>query len=321
MPIIEEALEKFSNLPLESILTIDSIDVSQKVKKLSVKHGINLAPMLIFVIVDDLDYHSAKKYLKNNFEINESVASKIFNEMEEEIFQPLVLRLNFLNSKNEISVQDCANYIKEIFKNNLINEIKSDSIIKEKFNYRIFSVAKDDADFFDTLEKIFYSNQENLAHLTISAWLKDFVSSKGSGIFDEIELSDYLMRSPNCKGLNEDDKRLVRKLLLLYRNVKFFPESMPNDTGDNWEIIPIDDEKVIPKREKLGVPKTHEERQIDHLQETGNSFGVSSLERKVIEEEINSRKKIEGLKILAKKYPEGSLEWRAIMDEIRKLEK
>lgn len=154
----------------------------------------------------------------------------------------------------------------------------------------------------------------------ISNWLKDFISQKGSAMFNDITLTDYIAHSFNCQKLNDENRRLVRKLLILYRNLKFFPASMPNDTGVDWEIIPIDDKVHEFNRGALGVPKTAEEKNIDVLQAESRGYGADSLEKKVIEEEISNEKKIEGLRIMANRYPEGSLEWRALMDEVKKIQ-
>jgi hypothetical protein len=52
-------------------------------------------------------------------------------------------------------------------------------------------------------------------------------------------LSDFLGTSENAKILDDKEKELVRKVLMCYRNVKFFPESMPSDNGEGWEMIPL----------------------------------------------------------------------------------
>jgi hypothetical protein len=95
---------------------------------------------------------------------------------------------------------------------------------------------------------------------------------------------------------------------------------MPNDTGEDWEIIPIDDKVHEFNRGALGAPRTAEEKNIDVLQAESQTYQVDSLEKKVIEEEISNEKKIEGLRIMANRYPEGSLEWRALMDEVKKMQ-
>jgi hypothetical protein len=81
------------------------------------------------------------------------------------------------------------------------------------------------------------------AEETIGNWLKDFIEQKGSGIFNNIVLGDFLLKSVNAKKLNKNEKELVKKLLIFYRNLKFFPESMPNDAIENWQIIPFSEEE------------------------------------------------------------------------------
>ena len=124
-------------------------------------------------------------------------------------------------------------------------------------------------------------------------WLKDFIKQHGGEMFDNIKLSQYLSNSSNVKNLDEVEKQLVRKLLMLYRNLKFFPDSMPNDTGEGWEIIPISQEEGTLPTTRAGKESKKDGFKITPLQE---------------------------LEILAKQYPKGSLEHRAIMEEIKKLE-
>jgi len=123
----------------------------------------------------------------------------------------------------------------------------------------------ENGDFRKNLENALFSNQEILTDKdfvfngkkqmsTISNWLKDFIKRNGSGMFDNLALSQYLSGSENAKKLDSQEKKLLHKLLILYRNLKFFPESMGNAPAEEWEIIPLDDEdkpfKKLQKTEK-----------------------------------------------------------------------
>jgi len=126
---------------------------------------------------------------------------------------------------------------------------------------------------------------------TVANWIKYFIATKGSDAFDNISLSSFLVQSPNAKVLNEKEKTRLRKLLTLYRNLKFFPDSMPNKTGDGWEIIPTQIADDVQRETKV-----------------------------VKEKEVSeSEKKVQDLRLVLAKYPEGSLARRAVEEEIKRL--
>jgi hypothetical protein len=154
------------------------------------------------------------------------------------------------------------------------------------------------------LEKALYENQERLTSApfmldgkvssgTVSNWIKYFIATKGSAIFDNIILSAFLVQSPNAKALNEVEKSRLRKLLLLYRNIKFFPDSMPNKTSDGWEVIPTQVTEEVQR--ELKVVKEKEDQE--------------------------SEKRVQELRAVLAKYPEGSLARRAVEEEMKKLKK
>lgn len=151
------------------------------------------------------------------------------------------------------------------------------------------------------LEKALYSNQERLtsvpfnldkkpAAATVSNWLKDFLAVKGSGFFDNIAISDFLVKSQNALNLNDVEKNRLRKLLVFYRNLKFFPESMPNATGDGWEIIPTQVSEEVAQRAKI----------------------------EKVQADTENEAKIAELRVILGKYPEGSLERKVVVEEMKK---
>jgi hypothetical protein len=316
----EKIIEKFRKLPQEVSFNVDTDWVADKVAELKEEYNINLIFVVLAIFTGDIKRDQLLDLLINEFELNELDGERVYNELNREILEPLIKKIEFFNLKNDnILIRELINIAEDIFSRELINVLNEDKYICGIVNLRIFKILNSEINYSDNLSRVLYLNQESVAHLTIADWLKDFISQKGSSMFNDIVLTDYITNSPNCQKLTADERRLVWKLLMLYRNLKFFPESMPNDTGEGWEIIPIDDEVRDFDRGGLGVPKTEEEKNIEVMQAEGQAYSADSLEKKMIEEEINAEKRIEGLKIMAKRYPEGSLEWRAIMDEVRKL--
>ncbi|MFA5109120.1 MAG: hypothetical protein WC458_01065 [Patescibacteria group bacterium] len=202
-----------------------------------------------------------------------------------------------------------------LFKNNLVDLLKStggEEFIAD-YNLVLISLLSDDQDFKSNLEGALYVNSEELTagrlkdeekdiSPTIANWLKDFIKQNGSDIFDDIILLDYLSKSPNAKNLNLTEKSLVKKLLKLYRNLSFFPDSMNNAPVEEWEIIPIDGttESAIPTPVPVakGTPAVSP---IAALEETLNNYSPASLEYKVINQEIKRLKKRGTEKVVSRK--------------------
>jgi len=122
---------------------------------------------------------------------------------------------------------------------------------------------------------------------TIANWLKDFIKEKGSDFFDELILAEYLAVSPNPKNLSSDEKNLLRRLLNLYRNLAFFPESQENLPAEKWQLVPFE--------EKDQQEKTFLEKKEDNF-------------RRELEESL-------------RKFQKGSLEYRAASEELERLNK
>src|SRR3989339_804382 len=158
------------------------------------------------------------------------------------------------------------------------------------------------------------------AHIpNVQNWLSDFIKQYGSGFFDNVTLSRYITFSENVKKLDENEKNLVKKLLQLYRNLKFFPDSMKDIPVDDWEIVPIDKFVVKKHSELSGPPKTKGEKEIEKLRQEEGDYAENSLERKMLEEEVEKKEQIENLQSEANKYPQGSLEKKALESEFKEL--
>src|SRR3989339_772390 len=105
-----------------------------------------------------------------------------------------------------------------------------------------------------------------------------FIKQYGSGFFDNVTLSRYITFSENVKKLDENEKNLVKKLLQLYRNLKFFPDSMKDIPVDDWEIVPIDKFVVKKHSELSGPPKTKGEKEIEKLRQEEGDYAENRVE-------------------------------------------
>lgn len=198
----------------------------------------------------------------------------------------------------------------------------SSSYLLEEYNNILIDMISDEKGFAfrDQLVKAMLENKEKIssapflltkkqAEGTIANWLKYFIEEKGSGLFNNIVLTDFLVKSANARTLKEEEKNKVKKLLLIYRNLKFFPESMPNQTGEDWEIIPSQEEDSSEKARTVKAPA------LDAI--PLKSSKMIAKERAVEDEK---KKKIDELNKMLANYPSGSLARKALAEEIKKLE-
>jgi hypothetical protein len=216
------------------------------------------------------------------------------------------------------------------FKNGLADIISSGAVQEEFNDVLIYLLADKGESFRAELERALLANNEVItfakfavggrpAAAVISAWLKNFISEVGSGLFDNLTLTKFLTSSANCKVLSDEEKNIVKKLLLVYRNIKFFPASMPNKTGEGWEIIPSETEIDLTKAKTVGVPLT-----ADYAAKAESARMAAVKEEQNRKEAARAEeisRKLTELQAMAAAYPAGSLQRKAVEEEIRKLSK
>jgi hypothetical protein len=214
----------------------------------------------------------------------------------------------------------------KIFKNGLA-DILSANIVQEELNDVLIYLLTDKGEQFRAeLEKNLLANNEVLTFAkfaiagrpvaaVISAWLKNFISEVGSIKFDNLALTKFLTSSANAKVLSEEEKNIVKRLLMVYRNIKFFPDSMPNKTGEGWQVLPfeaeVEDNRLEEARAKIeSLPK-----QVAEAAKAVKPAAISATNT----EDVSGR--LEELKVMAEKYPPNSLSRKAVVEEIKKISK
>jgi len=221
----------------------------------------------------------------------------------------------------------------EIFNKNLVS-IFSDEEGKEfisDYNDIIIALIAEDADFSQFLESALYSNQEKISTNniiiedkevppTISNWLKDFIKINGSEMFDELKMAEYLSASANAKKLTQSEKDLLRKLLKLYRNLAFFPDSMGNNPIEDWQIIPVDKVEI---NKKVSKPEVFQDALEDNKPIISKSLSV--FPSSPAPAHLNTKKlediPLNELQEALTQYAPGSLEYKAVKQEIEHLKK
>lgn len=289
---------------------------------------------MIFLPIDRyLNNIDVKQEIKNRggyLEKYQEYVDDFIEEIEDEKFK----LLDQLIKKHEelVNPEEEKNATIYLFQNHLADILKEGSRgAVVNLNGGLVYLLFNKEGFKEEINKILLSSQEKLTHKefvldakahspTVANWLKDFIKQRGSGMFDNVALADFVTNSKNAKNLDEQEKKLVQKLLQLYRNLKFFPESMPTDTGEEWEIIPIDKEvETMQKARSVELPKIEQKKQeaksITNYPAKDDGAGKLQIANKKRKQE----KKIEELKKIATQYPEGSLERKAVEEEMSKL--
>jgi len=251
MSYITECLEKFSTLPEEIQEAVGNLEVLQKITLLEQKHNVELGFLVILVTIGELMMEDIEEYLQKKYKLDQVVARNINSDLQEQIFKPALAKV----APEEkvvptIDIEQEKKIIVDIFATDLISVLLGNADLKKAVNLRIFYILNKDLNFRKDLERAFYDNQQKLTRKafsiqnqnmppTIGNWFKDFIKKKGGAMPDNLAIADYVANSENAIKLNSSEKKLLRNLIVTYRNIKFFPTSMPNDTGEGWEIVPL----------------------------------------------------------------------------------
>jgi hypothetical protein len=322
-----ECLDKFHSLPDELQEMIGGFNASLVIKKLEDEYQTSLSFATILIAIGELNIDDLSEYLLLKSNIDKRKGEEIADKLEAEIFAPVLDAIiadtpdEYINIKGgdedakdqfgpitNLSVSEKRELILKTFTGEIIPALKANPNKLQDFNIAIFQAFNADEDLEDKVETLLYNNQEKLSdhHIildghpaspTIANWLKDFIKKYGSDLFNEVSLAEYLSQAPNVRQLKSEEKELVRKVLKLYRNLVFFPESMEGVPLENWEIFPINRallRSVEPVKSKItneSVPldsaALEKQKAIFDLQKSLSKYPVTSLEYKAISQEIN----------------------------------
>lgn len=328
---IKQSLEKFKKLPLEYTLTIDSDWVASAMNKINKKYEIDISYLVIMVSVGDLPADKVVNFLISEFKININQARIISDEINKDIFNPLRKRIDFINANPQktILISKEKQIILEIFEKKLVQEIKNNVIIIEAVNQRIFYCLTGDLNFKSEIEKVMHKNQERITGNkiiidkdevipSVDNWIKYFIKDSGTDIFDNIVLSKFISNSRYASVLPDNEKNLLIKVLKTYRNIKFFPESMPNDDVDGmsgWAIIPVEQQEIKIKNNDFASKEREEKKSDFKHKHVAKKNPVLKKEKALNPEELI----IEEYKKEIEKYAIGSIERKAIEQEMKNI--
>ena len=270
-----ECLEKFHELPDQLQELIGGFDTCLKIKKIEDAYNVSLGFAAILVAVGELTIDDLPEYLRLKFDLDETKSEEIAGHLEEEIFIPALqfigehiapesdaASLSPFGPISSMSDADKKELILKTFESEIIPALSAEPAKLQDFNVAIFQAFNTDDVLEDKVESFLYNNQEKIsehrlvmdghpASPSIANWLKDFIKKYGSDIFNEVSLAEYLSSAPNISVITLAEKELVRKVLKLYRNLVFFPDSMNGVPVEQWEIFPVDRTKLNIVRDVL----------------------------------------------------------------------
>jgi len=209
----------------------------------------------------------------------------------------------------------------------------------EKFNFKLLNIFiyEDRDKIKENLRNVLLNNEQVITSKAskrkISEWLRDYNSKIGTGQADNLIKTQYFTDLKKIKELDESDRNRLRVLFDFYEKLKLssmspqgFEEEIPIVIDGNYyifkqgELEPVS-EKAQKARTVIGPPKTESEKKVEEIKEKEEEYSAGSIERKALEEEVSREKEIEDLQYMANKFIEGSLERRAIEEEIEKMSK
>lgn len=318
MNYVELSLKKFEKLPEEIRSVLNSDNVSNFLNEIESKLGVDLSFTIVLIFINELDIDDLELYLKNRFSLKDDDVKYIISGLEDNVFKVL---FNFLNSKSgetnifNSSIEEKRFFIQDIFSNQILSQFSFSEESLLQLNAIIFEIISQDESFIEKIKRLFLDSKEllsskkitvkgKLEDASISSWIKDFIAENGSDIFSPVVLAKYLTSSKNVSLLDNNEKQLLRQILKMYRNLFFFPESMGGAKYEDWEIFPIN-------KDLLQI----------NLKDIEKNNITPVAEEKPVYQPINTHEEeIKVLKELLQKYPNKSLEKKAIESEIKKIE-
>ncbi|MDD5290531.1 MAG: hypothetical protein PHZ04_00230 [Patescibacteria group bacterium] len=179
------------------------------------------------------------------------------------------------------------------------------------------------------IRQVLLSNQEKITgkrilidgqekEPTVANWLLDYNKTLGTGKVNNIARTQYLTNGRNIKNLSSEEKKKIRTLFDLYERLKLSSQTLEGLEDD----IPLD-EDYAKGTIKQGVfepfkEPTGKEEMLWELAEKTTKERMEEIRREM-KGETGEVKDTDELEKMLSQYPAGSLERRAVEEEIRKL--
>lgn len=309
----------------------EKINASQSIKK---ELFIDLCGKLFLPIDEHLNWNIPQVFSNNGIDI-----SSYENYLKDYQFTQETERLSeFMDAIRErmesLNINEMVADILESYGRNLVVELKETDVeLTQTINLQTIMLLYGVKSFHDDVIKAMLANQEVLTSAlfvlegkqsrpTIENWFKDFFQEQGGGAFDALALAKYLTTSANVRRLNQADSELVRKLLKTYSNLVNYKKIFANQPPEQWQIIPIErtgDVFEELSRPNVKSPARHTTINLKEKVATDSQMSKSALDRdKPHFTEATRDKRQAELMALANTYEVGSLERRAVEEEIKR---
>ncbi len=253
-------------------------------------------------------------------------------------YEEISVKLDFLSLNMIEDWEKIYELIREHFDKSL--EIENYNLW-EKVRNRLSSVytLEERSEIKKKIKKILEGSEKNVLNreryrnvpgmpIRVADWIRDFAANLGVGKYENIKKVNYLTRGQNIVKLTAEDKDKIKDLLELYENV-----SLPSDTPEGFEDdVPVDlgggkigifskgnveeiDSKLTEMIRAIKLPPVKGEEVVA----TGKGSEKPASVRGVASSGADTNNELSELKQLASEYPAGSLERRAIEEEITRL--
>ncbi len=147
------------------------------------------------------------------------------------------------------------------------------------------------------IDKKKYKGVEGLP-VTVAEWLKDFTVNLGIGKIDHLKKVQYLTNSENIKILDGEDKNRLKVLFDFYEKLKTssntpegFEDDIPMVINGKYVMYSQGQVEDIGAKIQDLIKSIKIGDEVKQLQKMVSQYPAGSLERKAIEEEINKVKR------------------------------
>ncbi len=331
-----ECLEKFEELDFELKEIFGGDKANSLIEELESQFEVDLAFSLILLAINELRISDLAEYLKKKYNLAPEKANLIIKEIEEKIIK---LADEYILERQEEKIVENINIIEiimSVFAENLLLIFSYPKEDVRNFNIATFAAFNEVEMLEEKVFNAFYNNQELISKekiiiddrqkkATVANFLKDFIKTHGSDMPDNLILANYLNSSSNVKKLSEAEKNILNRVLKTYRNLIFFPDSMEGVPMEFWEIIPVrgNNEEVLDvledKKETTIINEELKNKILENKKYKEEKEEVIKKEDFVDLKDIKE-KSVSELKELMKEYPSGSLGYRAIKQELNRLQ-
>ncbi|PIR92778.1 hypothetical protein COT99_04330 [Candidatus Falkowbacteria bacterium CG10_big_fil_rev_8_21_14_0_10_43_10] len=231
------------------------------------------------------------------------------DEAEREFYHRIMIKAKFI----ALPLLDNADAL-DLLKNYFLWQFRiPDYDVISKINSKLAAIIiMEERDLYkEELRKALMNNGEMISNTAsirkIRDWIKDYTAQVGPGPADNVERRQYFTDLTKNKEIDETHRRQLELLLTLYELLKY-PSSTPLGHEEAY-IFDIGGQRQIFNRGQLVDLKIADKEEYERVAGILNSM----------KEETGMEDTLKELKDLAGQYPAGSLERRAVEEEIRKI--